>query len=158
MDYLNKKIKNYKDLIEYISKPMDQEELEFLYKINNIKIERVELYLDFIHTLFYNVTETYLGDDVVKGDDIKKHFDWCWDKSIKTFELEGIFFLSDDLYNYFYSLFFESFYKEEDKSDENVNQLIFFWEDIFDYRGEKSKSDLESLLDLYKIFNDSLFV
>jgi len=146
------------DFIEYISKPMNKEDILLMYRINNVIPERSLLYLDFTHTLFDLVTTTYLGDDVMDSISVKHHFDWCWKKSIDTFKKEKISFDSKELYTYFLTLFLESFYSEIDKSDNNVNKLLEFWEDIFTYSTSKTQSELEAFIDLYKIFDKSLIV
>ena len=144
------------DFIEYISKPMKKEDILLLYKINNVTPERSALYLDFTHSLYDLIVTTYLGDEVMDNDSIKQHFDWCWKKVIDAFQKEKIYFESVELYNYFFTLFLESFYTEVDKSEKNVNKLLEFWQDIFEYSVTKTLSELEAFIDLYKIFDRSL--
>lgn len=144
------------DFIEYISKPMEKDDILLMYKINNIIPERGSLYLDFTHSLFETVTTTYLGDEVMDGKAVKQHFDWCWNQTITSFKKEKIYFDSTELYNYFFTLFVESFYSENDKSDGNVNKLLEFWVDIFKYSTSKTQSELEAFIDLYKLFDKSL--
>ena len=144
------------DFIEYISKLMKKEDILLLYKINNVTPERSALYLDFTHSLYDLIVTTYLGDEVMDNDSIKQHFDWCWKKVIEAFQKEKIYFESVELYNYFFTLFLESFYTEVDKSEKNVNKLLEFWQDIFEYSVTKTLSELEAFIDLYKIFDRSL--
>jgi hypothetical protein len=144
------------DFIEYISKLMKKEDILLLYKINNVTPERSALYLDFTHSLYDLIVTTYLGDEVMNNDSIKQHFDWCWKKVIEAFQKEKIYFESVELYNYFFTLFLESFYTEVDKSEKNVNKLLEFWQDIFEYSVTKTLSELEAFIDLYKIFDRSL--
>jgi hypothetical protein len=144
------------DFIEYISKPMKKDDILLMYRINNIIPERSALYLDFTHSLFDLVTSTYLGDEVMNGNSVKQHFDWCWKKTTDSFKKEKIYFESTELYNYFFTLFLESFYSENDKSEKNVNKLLEFWQDIFVYSTSKTLSELEAFIDLYKIFDKSL--
>jgi hypothetical protein len=144
------------DFIEYISKLMKKEDILLLYKINNVTPERSALYLDFTHSLYDLIVTTYLGDEVMDNDSIKQHFDWCWKKVIDAFQKEKIYFESVELYNYFFTLFLESFYTEVDKSEKNVNKLLEFWQDIFEYSVTKTLSELEAFIDLYKIFDRSL--
>jgi len=144
------------DFIEYISKPMEKEDITLMFKINNVTPERSGLYLDFTHSLFEIVTTTYLGDEVMSDKSTKEHFDWCWNKTINSFKKEKVYFESTELYSYFITLFIESFYNENDKSEENVNKLLDFWRDIFTYSTIKTRSELEAFLDLYKLFDKSL--
>lgn len=142
--------------IEYISKPMNKEDITLMYRINNIIPERGDLYLDFTHSLFNTVVTTYMGDDIMSDKSIKEHFDWCWNKNLTSFKKEKIHFNSLELYSYFFTLFIESFYNEIDKSEKNVNKLLEFWTDIFTHSNIKTLSELEAFIDLYKIFDKSL--
>lgn len=142
------------DFIDYVSKPMNKEDIILMYKINNVIPERSGLYLDFSETLFDLVVSTYLGDNVMNDQTIKEHFNWCWLKTVNSFKKEKIHFESQELYNYFFILFQETFYNEKDKSE--VNFLLQFWRDIFSYSKIKTNSELESFLELYKIFEKSL--
>lgn len=152
------KLKKVINVIEYISKPMNEDDVLLLYRVNNIQPERVNLYLDFMYGLHNTITSTYLGDDVVlTKDDKKGHFNWCWEKVIKSFEKEKIYFKTNkEIYNYFFTLFDESFYKEDDKSNNNVNNLLNFINNGFKYSPKKTKSELDYLIELYKIFEKSL--
>jgi hypothetical protein len=147
---------NTTDFIDYISKVMDREDVILIYKINNITPERSSLYLDFSHSLFDLVTSTYLGDEVMVGKAIGEHFNWCWKNTINSFKKENINFDNISLYTYFLTLFLESFYSEQDKSENNINKLLDFWKDIFVYSINKTKSELDIFIDLYKIFDKSL--
>jgi hypothetical protein len=147
------------DFIEYISKSMKKEDLLLLYKINNVTPERLELFSDFIFSLNELITQTYMGDDVTVGDDRNKHFKWCWKKVIESFKEERIYFIdSIELFNYFQEFYKESFYDEEDKNKEIITKLDSFWNDLFNFNKEKTMSEYETLLELYKIFNKSFIV
>jgi len=154
----NNKFRTTIDLIEFISKPMKKEDVLILYRVNNVIPEKMELYLDFIHSLLNTVTSTYLGDDIMSKMDIKKHFEWCWNQVVTSFRKEHIYFEDNtEIYSYFSSLFFESFY-EEDKSEVKIKQLMEFWSTTFRYMPIKTRSELETLLDLYKLFDKSIHV
>lgn len=153
------KIKKAIDFIDYISKTITKEDMMLEYRLNGVTPEKTALYLDFIYGLFDLVTTTYLGDDVMSEQDIDNHFNWCWDKNLDNFRKEGMFFTKrEELYTYFYTLFIESFYSENDKSDEFIGELISFWDELFNYNRGKTMSEIESFIDLYKIFNNSLYV
>jgi hypothetical protein len=138
---------------------MKKEDVLVLYRLNNIIPEKTELYLDFIQALYNLVTSTYLGDDVMDENEVKKHFNWCWNKVIDSFKKEHIYFEdSIEMYSYFSSLFTESFYEEEDKSDDNIKQLMEFWQTTFKYSLIKTRSELDTFFDLYKLFDKSIHV
>lgn len=154
----NGKIDKAIDFIEYISKNMEREDLFLLYRINNVKRERLEMYSDFIYSLNDLIINTYLGDDITVGKDKENHFNWCWKQVINSFKSEGIYFLDyDDLYNYFLSFYEESFYEEEKEGDK-TSKIELFWEELFQYDKVKTMSEYETLVELYKIFDKSFMV
>lgn len=135
---------------------MRKDDILLLYRINNVTPERSLLYLDFSHSLFDTVISTYMGDELMDAKKIKEHFDWCWKKTIDSFQKEKIHISSTELYSYFFTLFLESFYSELDKSEKNINKILEFWQDIFKYSTDKTLSEVEAFIDLYKIFDKSL--
>ena len=115
------------------------------------------VYYDFIITLNKLVTETFLGGDVINKEvDIKNHYSWCISKIFNNFKKEKIIF--DDTINieeYFYNFYVELFYKFDynDQSIDKLNKLAFL---SFDYGRIKTRSDMDVLLELYRLFEKSL--
>jgi hypothetical protein len=156
---MNNKIRKTIDLIEFVSKPMRKDDVLILYRVNNVTPEKTELYLDFIQSLYNVVTTTYLGDDVMTKRDITKHFGWSWNQVVTSFRKEHIYFEDNiEIYSYFNLLFTESFYDEEDKSEKNIKPLMDFWFTTFNYTPIKTRSELETFFDLYKLFDKSIHV
>jgi hypothetical protein len=105
------------------------------------------------------VFDTYLGDVITTEKQQIEHFNWCWDKNISNFKEEGIEFKSiNELQSYFKEFMVEVFYAIEDKDDKPyINEnLISLWEYIFDYKKPKSRSDIDSFIEIYNIFDKSL--
>jgi hypothetical protein len=133
---------NESEFLKYVLRPLTDEELTLLYKANSICYERCGLYSDFIQSLMDLIKKTYLGDDVVVSkNDRESHFNWCLTKIIDNFKAESIKF----------------FYDEKDK-DEMNDKLVKYWEHIFKYSAIKTKSELDTMVDVYKIFEKSLFL
>lgn len=154
----NDKIGDAIDFIEYISKDMEKDDLLLLYRINNIKKERLEMFSDFVYSLNELVVTTYMGDDITLGKNKDKHFKWCWDKVVNSFKMEGIYFLeTKELYGYFLTFYQESFYEEE-KEEVRVSKIGLFWDELFEFNKTKTMSEYETLLEIYKIFNKSFMV
>jgi hypothetical protein len=141
--------------IEYFSKPMSGEQLIYLNSINNVGTERVELFNDFIVSLCYLIHDTYLGDDVYSDiDDIKSHFDWCWNKNIDNFKKENLHFMSNgEHYYYFLNYFTEIYYRNQDKNKLLFNKVIDFWVNIFSLLKNKTKSEYDIFIEVYKTLN-----
>lgn len=147
------------DFIEYISKPMEEKDILLILKINNFTIERGNLLLDFVESIVYKITKTYLGDDLMTTEDKRKHYDWCWKSVLSDFSKENIFFnKKGQLYEYFLSFFNEIFYLEQNKEEKKLGKTLYFIINSFNYKRIRTKSELDGFLDLYKIFNKSFEV
>lgn len=158
MNKFSKILKNI-DFIEYISKPMEERDILLLLKINGFTVERANLLLDFVQSITQKIVRTYLGDTLMTTEDKRKHFDWCWKSVLKDFSKENIFFnKKGSLYDYFLSFFNEIFYLEQEKEEKKFQKTLYFIINSFNYKRLKTKSEIDSFLDLYKIFNKSFEV
>lgn len=141
--------------IEYFSKPMSGDQIIYLNTINNVTPEKVDLYNDFIVSLCYLVYDTYLGDDVYTNfNDVKSHFNWCWEQNIKNFKKENINFISNgEHYYYFLNYFVEIYYSNQDKTKLLFNKIVDFWANIFTQTKNKTKSEYDIFIEVYKTLN-----
>ena len=148
----------HKNFLTYINKPISREATLILYDANNIKYEKCELYSDFTQSLLRLIFNTYLGDDVTNLEQQNKHFKWCWDKNIDNFKKEGIDFESLKLYNYFLEFTLVVFYSVIDKKNQDYTdkQLLRIWYNIFDYNKVKTSSDIDTLVEIYLLFEHTL--
>lgn len=153
---------NRNDFMAYINNLMDKDDIIMLYNENNIKYEKCELYSDFTQSLIMLVFDTYLGDDVTDVIGQAGHFNWCWNKNISNFGKEGLFFDCDLLFEYFLEFMMEVFYSSNEKDRMNFTDkdkgILKLWLDIFDYTKLKTNSDMDALIEVYKIFEMSLKV
>jgi hypothetical protein len=78
------------DFFAWVSKPLNQEDVEIWFNMNNMSMEKRELYGDVIIGLVELISNTYLGDDknnitdtkiYLTQEDIDSHFNWCWKKN-----------------------------------------------------------------------------
>lgn len=138
---------------------MEERDILLLLKINGFTVERANLLLDFVQSITQKIVRTYLGDTLMTTEDKRKHFDWCWKSVLKDFSKENIFFnKKGSLYNYFLSFFNEIFYLEQEKEEKKFQKTLYFIINSFNYKRLKTKSEIDSFLDLYKIFNKSFEV
>jgi hypothetical protein len=144
--------------LAYLHNPISRESMNVLYASNNIKYEKCELYSDFVQSLLMLVFDTYMGDDIMNHEDQINHFDWCWNKIIKNFMLEGIVFDSKKLYNYFLEFTLEVFYNQETKKkfDYTDKGILHIWYNVFDYNKIKTQADMDTLIEIYTIFDKSI--
>ena len=148
---------NSAEFIKYITNPLTPEEMQLLYKANNIIYDKCELYYDFILTLNHVVVDTFLGDDVINStEDIKNHFNWCIEKVLGNFKKEKIIFSNTlDIKEYFYNFYIELFYNQGEKKD-CIDKLNKLGDLSFIYGRTKTRSDMDVLLELYRLFEKSL--
>ncbi len=151
------------NFFNYITKPIPPEDVEVWFRVNNIILEKLELYSDFSHSLNSLISQTYLGQNTISNEtkiilsdkDNLNHFDWCWKKTIENFKKENInFHLKGSHYDYFESFYDEIFYhQKEEKVRLSVGE---FFTDLFNLDKTFTKSDLEMILMIYKVLNNSL--
>jgi hypothetical protein len=147
------------EFLNYIKNPLSETSIAILYDANSVRFDKCQLYSDFVCSLLMLVFDTYLGDVITTEKQQIEHFNWCWGKNISNFKDEGIEFKSiNELQTYFKEFMVEVFYAIEDKDDKPyINEnLISLWEYIFDYKKPKSRSDIDSFIEIYNIFEKSL--
>lgn len=151
------------NFFNYITKPLNPEDVDVWFRVNNIIPEKLELFSDFSHSLNITIVDTYLGENtlpnetkiIMSEDDNVKHFDWCWNKTISSFEKENInFSIKGEHYDYFQSFFNDIFYNQ---SDDKIKKSIGnFFSDLFDIKKPFTKSDLDMISTIYKTLDRNL--
>jgi hypothetical protein len=142
--------------LDFITSENYKNQIDIWYRSYNINREKIELFYDFLTSLYNLVNETYLGNDVIVEEfDQKNHFAWCWDRTIDNFNKEKIFFKERGAhFEYFWNLFLEAFYTKKD-NDEIVRIPDYLFK-LFNFKHKKTRSELDILSELYKLLNLSL--
>jgi len=145
----------YFNLLGNITEPLKTHEIVREYKSNSINKNRLDLYRDFIVNLCYSLVETYLGEEYIKTNKQKKeHFKWSFNKICKDFSEEGFDFNTNkELYDYFFEYFRTTMY-ENDFFE--IDFLLDYWEDTLELSYDKTKTDLEGMIEIYKIFDKTV--
>lgn len=147
----------------YLTVPINPEDVDKWLKANNILPEKLELFLDFCLSLSILVMETYLGDNSSKSEtnitmtqqDNESHFYWCWVKNIDGFRKENIMFKElGEHKEYFENFFQEIFYSQKDLLVRN--SMVSYFEDLFDTNKSFTKFDLEMIVSIYKSLDFAL--
>jgi hypothetical protein len=131
-------------------------QIDIWYKAYNINHEKLELFHDFLLMLYENINNTYLGSDVIiDNKDEKSHFDWCWNKTIDSFNKEKIFFKKNGIhYEYLWNFFHEAYYYAN--ANNKKNKILNYISVLFNFKHQKTRSEIDVLTELYKLLNDSL--
>lgn len=149
-------MENREGYLEFISSESYKNQLDIWYRAYNISREKTDLFRDFVISLYNIVDETYLGEDVMYDEvDQKNHFNWCWKKVIGNFSHEKIFFKENgDHYEYFWNFFLEAYYYN--KIGKNIIRIFEYFEKLFDFKHRKTRSELDMLTEIYKLFDQNL--
>jgi adenosine deaminase len=133
-----------------------KEQIDTWYRAHNIIREKSELYYDFLSSLLDLIDETYLGSDVlVSDDDIINHFNWCFNKITNNFEQERIHFIvKSNHYEYLWSLLYKGYYKSFNEQKYRI--LSEYFKELFIFNKLKKPLELESFIEIYKIFDQNL--
>lgn len=142
--------------LAYIKNTMTVEKVSLILTSNNITHDKCMLYGDFTQSLLMKVFDTYMGDDFTCLDEQFNHFKWCWDKTIEDFKEEGIFLDGLTLYEYYLEFCLEVFYCFEEKDDEFFIEILGIWKNLFNMSNQKTQSEVDTLIELYLIFEKAL--
>lgn len=164
MERRTRKFDNMKDFLNYVRNPLEEAEVNNIYRMNNIKKEILEVSYDYVYSLIDNIHSTYLGEEFMKSEeDIKNHFSWCIKKVNDDFLKEGIDYTQNsDIEDYFYNFFSVSFYKRIEVENMNTGEvdevvdkdsLVNHWVLVLEYDNKrKTQSDIDLMLDVYSMF------
>jgi hypothetical protein len=144
--------------------PVNHDDVEVWFNVNNMIYEKRQLFSDLTFSLYYLISSTYLGDDldntsetklVLSQEDKLTHFDWCWKKTLDNFSKENIEFnVKGEHREYYEKFFMDLFYNAENKTiSENI---VNFFQELFDEEKMFTKSDLDMLTEIYKLLNKNI--
>jgi hypothetical protein len=145
-------------------KPVDRDDVEVWFNMNNMIPEKRQLFSDFTFGLYRLIKGTYLGDNLDENNETKvvltdeekeSHFEWCWNKTIENFNKENIRFkLKGEHKEYYHQFFMDLFYNAEKKEiAENIDK---FFGELFNEQKAFTKSDLDMVTDIYKRLDKNL--
>ena len=148
----------------WMMKPVNHDDVEVWFNVNNMIYEKRQLFSDFTFSLYYLISSTYLGDDldntsetklVLSQEDKLKHFDWCGKNTLDNFSKESIRFdVKGEHREYYEKFFMDLFYNAENKTiSENI---VKFFQELFDEEKMFTKSDLDMLTEIYKLLNKNI--
>lgn len=148
----------------WMMKPINHDDVEIWFNVNNMIHEKRQLFSDFTVGLHQLIKSTYLGDDsdnktetklVLTQEEKLAHFDWCWKKTLENFSKENIKFSHQGEHREYYEKFFmDLFYNAENKIiSQNISK---FFEELFDEEKMFTKSDLDMLTEIYKLLNKNI--
>lgn len=144
------------EFIEFITTESYKNQIDIWFRSHNISREKIDLFHDFVISLYETIEETYLGPDVMfNEEDQKGHFTWSWDKVITNFTKEKIYFKERGIhYEYFWNFFLEAYYYT--KIDDIIIKIRDYFDRLFGFNHTKPKTEIEVLTEIYKILDQNL--
>jgi len=123
--------------------------------------DRVEIYKDFTLNLLYYIIDYYQDPVTFSTDEvIKNYFNWCFNKVCDEFKKEGIDFSSNNtLREYFYQFYYHQFFKLSNNEATHDSSQAFYeklWKNIFEIDKQKNKSSINTLIEIYNVFDTSV--
>jgi hypothetical protein len=149
------------NFFNWMTTPVPDDELIVWFNVHNMHYEKIELYGDIFKSLYLTIADTFMGNDDYETkieltyDDNEKHFEWCWDETIKNFEKENILIALEGKHkDYLKSFFLETFY---DNTQKKIKDAIpSFLKDVFELSTHFTKSDLEILTEVYSLLDKNI--
>jgi hypothetical protein len=129
---------------------------EVWYRAYGITTEKIELFYDFVNSVYQLINKTYLGPDaIITEEEQRDHFTWCWDKTVDNLTKEKIKLNKRGIhYEYFWDFFLESFYfLKMDEEEVKVEEYLY---KLFNYTHKKTRSELSVLTEIYKLLEKNL--
>jgi hypothetical protein len=149
-------MENKENYLEFISSENYRQQIDIWYKAYNISREKLNLFHDFVASIYDMVDETFLGADVLYEEKNQRtHFTWAWDKVIENFSKEKIHIKDRGVhYEYFWNFYLEAYYYVH--MDGDTTKIPEYFLKLFDFEHKKSKSELDILTEIYKILDQNL--
>jgi hypothetical protein len=149
------------NFFEWMSKPIEKDDVVLWFNVHNMSYEKIELFGDFFKTINHTVNSTYFNEGspdtkiLMSDEDNDGHFEWCWIKVISKFKEENILFKKEGTHkDYIKSFFMDTFYNPTEKSLKiGISDFIY---DIFDIDKSFSKSDLDLLTEFYELLDKNI--
>ena len=82
------------------------------------------------------------------------HFEWCWKQTLNNFEKEGIRFKVDGEHREYLKEFFDEVFYDQ-KEEQIIENVFDFLVGLFDEEKPFTKSDLNMITEIYKLFEKS---
>ena len=149
-------MENRESYLEFISSEDYEQQIDIWYKSNNISREKLNLFYDFVVSVYDMVNETFLGPDVMDEEkNQRSHFTWAWDQVIENLSKEKIYLKDRGAhYEYFWNFYLEAYYYVQ--LDGDIIKIPQYLVRLFDFNHIKPKSELEVLTQIYKILDQNL--
>ena len=133
---------------------MDKNTIKNYYE-KKIFYVQMEFIKDFLFSLLDKVDRTYLGDDIMKEENKKEHFEWCLNEIIKNFERENIIIHNTPNLNKNLLEVFNKYYYSVKKSKNTLDNFKIRLGNLNLLPG-KTGSQIEEIVWYHKLFYSNI--
>ena len=134
----------------------NSQNIKKIFHEKKIFYTRLEFVKDFLFSLLDKIDKTYLGDNLMSVQTQKEHFEFCFDYTISKFNFEYIYLKKNPkLENILFLIFFK-FYYDIKKSKKNTEDFKIRFSAILSYSDTKTETQIDTLLEIYGAFHESL--
>lgn len=111
-----------------------------------------EFIKDFLFFLLDKIEKTYLGDEIMKTENKREHFEWCMDEAVSNFKKEEIYInISKDFISKLFDIF-NMYYYSLKKNRNTVEDLKIRFTNIFNSSISKTPAQIEETVWYVNLF------
>lgn len=121
---------------------MDKSSVKTFYEKKVFYVQN-EFIKDFLFFLLDKIEKTYLGDEIMKIENKREHFEWCMDETVLNFKREEIHInISKDFISKLFDIF-NMYYYSLKKNRNTVEDLKIRFTNIFNSSISKTPAQIE---------------
>lgn len=149
-------MENKNEHVEFISPENYKQQIDIWYRAYNISHDKIELFYDFLISLYDLIDNTYMGVELMYSEENQKsHFYWCFNRIIDDFKKEKIDFKDKgDCQEYLWNFFLEAYYIN--KINNKFIKIKDYFNKLFDLNYVKTRTELDIFIEIYKLFDQNL--
>ena len=130
---------------------MDKSSVKTFYEKKVFYVQN-EFIKDFLFFLLDKIEKTYLGDEIMKIENKREHFEWCMDETVLNFKREEIHInISKDFISKLFDIF-NMYYYSLKKNRNTVEDLKIRFTNIFNSSISKTPAQIEETVWYVNLF------
>lgn len=134
---------------------MDKTNVKTFYEKKVFYVQN-EFIKDFLFFLLDKIEKTYLGDEIMKTENKREHFEWCMDETVLNFKKEEIYInISKDFISKLFDIF-NMYYYSLKKNRNTVEDLKIRFTNIFNSSISKTPAQIEETVWYVNLFTSHM--
>lgn len=134
---------------------MDKGNVKTFYEKKVFYVQN-EFIKDFLFFLLDKIEKTYLGDEIMKIENKREHFEWCMNETVSNFKNEEIYIsVSKDFLSKLFDIF-NMYYYSLKKTRNTVEDLKIRFTNIFNSSLSKTPAQIEETVWYVNLFTSHM--